>query len=146
MIRTWGLTHEIISCAEPKKTKKIPWTMTYLKYQTPSNQACPKFQSTCSTFGTLKFQIPNKHISTTSLNVKKSSWLLQGNANTGICIDSDKDYCEKNTNVCTTSAEPEFALKHEGFKEFPWEYSHLPRKFFIHIPCFNSYFHFHIQA
>ena len=36
------------------------------------------------------------------------------------------------------SAEPEFTLNHEGFKEFPWEYSHLPRKFIMPIPCFNS--------
>ena len=43
------------------------------------------------------------------------------------------------------SAEPEFTLNHEGFKEFPWEYSHLPRKFIMPIPCFNSCFHFHLQ-
>ena len=35
------------------------------------------------------------------------------------------DNREKNTNVCVTSAEPEFTLNHEGFKGFPWEYSHL---------------------
>ena len=56
------------------------------------------------------------------------------------------DNSEKNTNVCVTSAEPEFTLNHEGFKEFPWEYSHLPRKFIMPIPCFNSCFHFHLQA
>ena len=56
------------------------------------------------------------------------------------------DNREKNTNVCVTSAEPEFTLNHEGFKEFPWEYSHLPRKFIMPIPCFNSCFHFHLQA
>ena len=56
------------------------------------------------------------------------------------------DNREKNTNVCVTSAEPEFTLNHEGFKEFPWEYSHLPRKFIMPIPCFNSCFHFDLQA
>ena len=33
-----------------------------------------------------------------------------------ICIDSYRDNREKNTNLCVTSAEPEFTLKHEAFK------------------------------
>ena len=78
----------------------MPWTMTYQKYQTQTNQACPKSQSTCSTFGTSKL---THHIS----------------------IDSDRDNREKNVNVCVTSAELEFTLKHEALKKFLWEYSHL---------------------
>ena len=33
-----------------------------------------------------------------------------------VSIDSDRDNCEKNTNVCVTSAEPKFTLKHEALK------------------------------
>ena len=40
-------------------TKKMAWTMTYWKYQTPNNVAYPKFHTTDSTFGTSKFQTPN---------------------------------------------------------------------------------------
>ena len=40
-------------------TKKMAWTMTYQKYQTPNNLGCPKFQTIDSTFETSKFQTPN---------------------------------------------------------------------------------------
>ena len=108
------------------------WTMsmTYQKYQTPTNHACPKSQSRCSTFGTSKLThiispFPSKRISTTTPKVKESSWLSEDSANTDISIDSDRDNRGKYTNVCVTSAEPEFTLKHEALKKFLWEYSHL---------------------
>ena len=54
-------------------TKKMAWTMTYHKYQTPINLAYGKFQTPYSTktskfrtpnnFAYLKLQTPNKHIS-----------------------------------------------------------------------------------
>ena len=119
--------------------------MTYQKYQTPTNQACPKSQNTCSTFGTSKLThiispFPSKRISTTTPKVKESPWLSEDSANTDISIDSDRDSRKKNTNVCVTSAEPEFTLKHEALKKFLWEYSHLWRMLIIPIPCFSSYF------
>ena len=72
---------------------------------------------------------PSEHISTTTPKVKESPWLSEDSANTNICFDSDRDNRKKNTNACVTSAEPEFAFKHEAFKGFPREYSHLPRKY-----------------
>ena len=85
----------------------MPWTMTYQKYQIPTNQACPKSQSTCSTFGTSKLThiispFPSKRISTTTPKVKESPWLSEDSANTDVSIDSDRDNREKNTNVCIT--------------------------------------------
>ena len=114
----------------------MPWTVAYQKYQTPTNQASPKSQSTCSTFGTSKLtqiisRFPSKHISTTTPNVKKSPWLSEDSANTDTSMDSNRDNLEKNTNVCVTSAEPEFTLKHEAFREFLWEYSHFVFQFLI---------------
>ena len=96
----------------------------------PTNQVCPKSQSTCSTFGTWKLTqvispFPSKHISTTTPKVKESHRLSEDSANTDISIDSDRDDREKNTNECVTSAEPEFTLKHEALKIYLWEYSHL---------------------
>ena len=96
--------------------------MTYKKHQTPTNQACNKSQSTCSTFGTSKLltqiisPFPSKHISTTTPNIKESPWLSEDSANTDISIDSDRDNREKNTNVCVTSAEPEFTLSMKHLK------------------------------
>ena len=89
----------------------------------PTNQACPKSQSTCSTFGTSKLThiispFPSKRISTTTPKVKESPWLSEDSANTDISIDSDRDNREKDTNVCVTSAEPEFTLKHEALKNY----------------------------
>ena len=108
----------------------MPWTITYQKYQTPTNQARPKSQSICSTFGTLKLThiispFPSKRISTTTPKVKESPWLSEDSANTDISVDSDRDNPEKNTNVCVTSAEAKFTLKHEALTKFLWEYSHL---------------------
>ena len=74
----------------------MPWTMTYQKYQIPTNQACPKSQSTCSTFGTSELTqiispFPSKHISTTTPKVKESPWLSEDSANTDVSIDSDRE-------------------------------------------------------
>ena len=38
---------------------------------------------------------PSKPISTTIPKVKESLWLSEDSANTDICIDSDRDNCEK---------------------------------------------------
>ena len=55
-------------------------------------------------------------MSTTTPKVKESPWLSEESANTDISIDSDRDNHEKKTNLCVTSTEPEFTLKHEAFK------------------------------
>ena len=86
----------------------MPWMMTYYKYQTPTNQAYPKFRAHVALLVPRSFRpqiispSPGKHISVTTPNVKESHWLSEDSANTEICIDSDRDNREKNTNVCVT--------------------------------------------
>ena len=133
------------------QTPVIHYTVLHFKNEETLFYSAGPISRCSRTFGTSKLThiispFPSKRISTTTPKVKKSPWLSENSANTDVSIDSDRDNREKNTNVCVTSAEPEFTLKHEALKKILWEYSHLWRMLIIPIPCFNSYFHFHIQA
>ena len=103
----------------------MPWTMTSRNTRPQLIRPALNFRAHVALLVTRSFRpqiispSPSKHISTTTPKVKESPWLSEDSTNTDICIDSDRDNREKNTNVCVTSAEPEFTLKHMKHLRIP---------------------------